>query len=135
MSSITDLSSLKNKVNSNSIYFYSDNLANAIQTIANYEVNSLILKFSKNILTEIETSKNEDIRIIRMNEDSTQIVIKSDMGDYYNDNNITKVKRPDVLKPGDTVIIPVLPGTVTVYLGNTDPSGNPTGTLTAVYYY
>jgi protein involved in polysaccharide export with SLBB domain len=54
----------------------------------------------------IETSKIEDIRIIRMNQDSTLTMIKCDMSDYYNDNDITKIKRPDLLKPGDTVIIP-----------------------------
>jgi peptidoglycan hydrolase CwlO-like protein len=36
---------------------------------------------------------------------------------------------------GDILKIPVLPGTVTIYYGNTDSSGSPTATITAVYYY
>jgi predicted nucleic acid-binding Zn-ribbon protein len=41
----------------------------------------------------------------------------------------------NAFRTGDTVIIPVLPGTINIYLGNTDPSGNPTANLTIVYYY
>jgi hypothetical protein len=54
----------------------------------------------------LEVSKIEAIRIIRMKEDSSQIVIRCNMGDYVDEKDTSTVKMPILLKPGDTVIIP-----------------------------
>jgi predicted nucleic acid-binding Zn-ribbon protein len=41
----------------------------------------------------------------------------------------------NAFRTGDAIIVPILPGTINIYLGNTDSSGNPTANLTIVYYY
>ena len=69
------------------------------------------------------------------------IVIKgrcSTASGYIRSENIfsgSPLINRNAFRTGDTVIIPVLPGTINVYLGNMDPTGNPTATLTIVSYY